>query len=68
MIRDPPHCSKFSWAKERQISEFNRVVPDSGPSTNEPMPIQPDKDSQGDGETNETWQRVGLNSTIMKGI
>ena len=39
---------KFSWAKERQISEFNRVVPDSGPSTNEPMPINQTRDSQGD--------------------
>ena len=39
---------KFSWAKERQISEFNRVVPDSGPSTNEPMPTNQARDSQGD--------------------
>ena len=39
---------KFSWAKERQISEFNRVVPDSGPSTNEPMPMNQARDSEGD--------------------
>jgi len=39
---------KFSWAKERQISALNQVVPDSGPSTNEPMPINQARDSQGD--------------------
>ncbi|HJX89786.1 MAG TPA: hypothetical protein VJ372_04775 [Pyrinomonadaceae bacterium] len=39
---------KFSWAKERQISELNRVVPESGPSTNEPMPINQTRDSQAD--------------------
>lgn len=39
---------KFSWAKERQISELNRVVPNSGPSTNEPMPVNQARDSQGD--------------------
>ena len=39
---------KFSWAKERQISEFNQVVPESGPSTNEPMPVNQARDSQGD--------------------
>lgn len=39
---------KFSWAKEVQIREINRVVPDSGPPTNEPMPINEARDSQGD--------------------
>ena len=39
---------KFSWAKERQISEFNQVVPESGQSTNEPMPVNQARDSQGD--------------------
>ncbi len=39
---------KFSWAKERQISEFTQVVPESGPSTNEPMPVNQARDSQGD--------------------
>jgi hypothetical protein len=39
---------KFSWAKERQISALNRVVPESGPSTNEPMPINQTRDSQAD--------------------
>ena len=39
---------KFSWAREVQIREINRVVPDSGPPTNEPMPINEARDSQGD--------------------
>ena len=39
---------KFSWAKERQISQLNPVVPESGPSTNVPMTVDQARDSQGD--------------------
>ena len=39
---------KFSWAKERQISQQNPVVPVSGPSTNEPMSVDQARNSQGD--------------------
>jgi hypothetical protein len=39
---------KFSWAKERQISQLNPVVPESGPSTNVPMSVDQARDSQAD--------------------
>ena len=39
---------KFSWAKERQISQLNPVVPVSGPATNDPMSVDQARDSQGD--------------------
>ena len=39
---------KFNWAKERQITQHNPVVPVSGPATNEPMSVDQARNSQGD--------------------
>src|SRR5215813_9013144 len=39
---------KFSWAKERQISELSGSVPSSGPSMNEPLPVNQARDSPSD--------------------
>jgi hypothetical protein len=39
---------KFKWAKERQLSQLSGSLPTSGPSMNEPLPVNQARDSHGD--------------------